>query len=70
MATVDGRSSTMWALGDYHRFATATVWPLGPVLVERVRDSRGPAGARRRCRHRQRRDPRCAGRSARRRRQI
>jgi ubiquinone/menaquinone biosynthesis C-methylase UbiE len=23
----------MWALGDYHRFATATVWELGPVLV-------------------------------------
>lgn len=24
----------MWALGDYHRFATETVWGLGPVLVE------------------------------------
>ncbi|HEU0305221.1 MAG TPA: class I SAM-dependent methyltransferase [Gaiellaceae bacterium] len=24
----------MWALGDYHRFATALVWELGPVLVE------------------------------------
>lgn len=24
----------MWALGDYHRFAAATVWQLGPVLVE------------------------------------
>jgi ubiquinone/menaquinone biosynthesis C-methylase UbiE len=23
----------MWALGDYHRFAIATVWDLGPVLV-------------------------------------
>jgi ubiquinone/menaquinone biosynthesis C-methylase UbiE len=23
----------MWALGDYHRFATATVWELGPRLV-------------------------------------
>jgi SAM-dependent methyltransferase len=23
----------MWALGDYHRFATETVWPIGPVLV-------------------------------------
>ena len=23
----------MWALGDYHRFAIATVWPLGPELV-------------------------------------
>jgi ubiquinone/menaquinone biosynthesis C-methylase UbiE len=23
-----------WALGDYHRFAKATVWELGPVLVE------------------------------------
>jgi ubiquinone/menaquinone biosynthesis C-methylase UbiE len=25
--------ATMWALGDYHRFATATVWELGPRLV-------------------------------------
>ena len=25
----------MWALGDYDRFARATVWTLGPVLVER-----------------------------------
>jgi ubiquinone/menaquinone biosynthesis C-methylase UbiE len=24
----------MWALGDYHRFARATVWDVGPVLVE------------------------------------
>jgi ubiquinone/menaquinone biosynthesis C-methylase UbiE len=24
----------MWALGDYHRFATETVWCLGPRLVE------------------------------------
>jgi ubiquinone/menaquinone biosynthesis C-methylase UbiE len=24
----------MWTLGDYHRFALETVWPLGPVLVE------------------------------------
>src|SRR5262245_45689186 len=24
---------SMWALGDYHRFATATVWELGPQLV-------------------------------------
>jgi ubiquinone/menaquinone biosynthesis C-methylase UbiE len=24
----------MWALGDYHRFATATVWGLGPALVD------------------------------------
>jgi ubiquinone/menaquinone biosynthesis C-methylase UbiE len=23
-----------WALGDYHSFATTTVWELGPVLVE------------------------------------
>ncbi len=23
----------MWALGDYHRFAKATVWEVGPVLV-------------------------------------
>ena len=25
---------SMWALGDYHRFAKHTVWSLGPVLVE------------------------------------
>ena len=25
---------TVWALGDYHRFAKATVWQLGPELVE------------------------------------
>lgn len=24
----------MWASGDYHRFATGTVWELGPILVE------------------------------------
>ena len=24
----------MWALGDYHRFATQLVWSVGPVLVE------------------------------------
>ena len=24
----------MWGRGDYHRFATQTVWELGPVLVE------------------------------------
>jgi 2-polyprenyl-6-hydroxyphenyl methylase/3-demethylubiquinone-9 3-methyltransferase len=29
----------MWALGDYHRFATATVWTLGPVLVSACRIS-------------------------------
>jgi ubiquinone/menaquinone biosynthesis C-methylase UbiE len=26
----------MWALGDYHRFATSTVWQLGQVLVEAI----------------------------------
>jgi ubiquinone/menaquinone biosynthesis C-methylase UbiE len=25
---------SMWALGDYHRFAKHTVWGLGPVLAE------------------------------------
>ena len=33
MATVNASARTMWALGDYHRFATETVWELGPVLV-------------------------------------
>lgn len=23
-----------WALGDYHRFAKATIWEIGPILVE------------------------------------
>lgn len=31
----------MWALGNYHRFATSTVWQLGPVLVEACGISRG-----------------------------
>ncbi len=32
----DGKAMTraMWALGDYHRFARALVWEVGPVLVE------------------------------------
>jgi SAM-dependent methyltransferase len=30
-----------WAMGDYHRFAKATVWELGPVLVEACRISSG-----------------------------
>jgi SAM-dependent methyltransferase len=29
-----GDARAMWALGHYHRFAKATVWELGPVLVE------------------------------------
>ena len=29
-----GRGAGAWALGDYHRFAKATVWEIGPVLVE------------------------------------
>lgn len=39
-ATVDGDREVkasmraMWALGDYHRFAKATVWELGATLVE------------------------------------
>lgn len=33
MATANTSVRSMWALGDYHRFATATVWELGPVLV-------------------------------------
>jgi ubiquinone/menaquinone biosynthesis C-methylase UbiE len=31
----------MWALGDYHTFATSTVWDLGPVLVEACGIRRG-----------------------------
>jgi 2-polyprenyl-3-methyl-5-hydroxy-6-metoxy-1,4-benzoquinol methylase len=39
-ATLDEQKAAdraMWALGDYHRFAKATVWELGPVLVEACR---------------------------------
>ena len=32
--TLKAAHRAMWALGDYHRFATATVWELGPVLVQ------------------------------------
>jgi ubiquinone/menaquinone biosynthesis C-methylase UbiE len=28
------QARAMWGLGDYHRFARETVWPLGPALVE------------------------------------
>ena len=31
----------MWALGDYDRFARATVWELGPILVEACGVTRG-----------------------------
>jgi 2-polyprenyl-6-hydroxyphenyl methylase/3-demethylubiquinone-9 3-methyltransferase len=41
MASVNPSVRTTWALGDYHRVATATVWPLGPVLVEACRISAG-----------------------------
>ena len=33
MVAANASMRAMWALGDYHRFATATVWGLGPVLV-------------------------------------
>jgi ubiquinone/menaquinone biosynthesis C-methylase UbiE len=28
------QARSMWALGDYHRFAKETVWTLGPLLVQ------------------------------------
>lgn len=31
----------MWALGDYHRFATQLVWEVGPVLVQACRIAGG-----------------------------
>src|SRR5262245_51982938 len=34
MASANASVRSIWALGDYHRFATATVWGLGPVLVK------------------------------------
>src|SRR5262245_51398391 len=30
---LETHASTVWALGDYHRFAKATVWHLGEILV-------------------------------------
>jgi ubiquinone/menaquinone biosynthesis C-methylase UbiE len=41
MATTSAAVRAMWALGDYHRFATATVWELGPVLVNACGASAG-----------------------------
>jgi SAM-dependent methyltransferase len=28
------RQRTMWALGDYHKFATSALWDFGPLLVQ------------------------------------
>jgi ubiquinone/menaquinone biosynthesis C-methylase UbiE len=36
-----GAEPNVWALGDYHCFATQTVWDLGPVLVDACAISRG-----------------------------
>jgi len=41
MATLKAAHRAMWALGDYHAFATSTVWPLGPVLVDGCAIARG-----------------------------
>jgi ubiquinone/menaquinone biosynthesis C-methylase UbiE len=38
-ATAAARS--MWALGDYHRFATELVWEVGPVVVDACRIGSG-----------------------------
>jgi ubiquinone/menaquinone biosynthesis C-methylase UbiE len=38
---VKAATRAMWALGDYHRFATQTVWELGPMLVEACSISAG-----------------------------
>ena len=34
MTDAKAAARSMWALGDYHRFATELVWEVGPVLVE------------------------------------
>jgi ubiquinone/menaquinone biosynthesis C-methylase UbiE len=39
--TLKAAHRAMWALGDYHTFATSTVWELGPVLVDACQISRG-----------------------------
>jgi ubiquinone/menaquinone biosynthesis C-methylase UbiE len=31
---IEATARQVWALGDYHRFAKATVWQLGPILIE------------------------------------
>ena len=43
MELVEPKAETrdMWALGDYHRFARATVWELGSVLVDAAGISSG-----------------------------
>ena len=56
----------MWAIGDYDRFARATVWELGPTLVEACRITRGQrvleCGRRQRqCGHPRRHDRRVRG---------
>ena len=33
--------STVWALGDYHRFATTLIWHFGPELVADTQIQRG-----------------------------
>jgi ubiquinone/menaquinone biosynthesis C-methylase UbiE len=33
-ADAKAQARAMWGVGDYHRFATETIWSLGPVLVE------------------------------------
>jgi ubiquinone/menaquinone biosynthesis C-methylase UbiE len=38
---VKAAARAAWALGDYHRFAKATVWELGTVLVEACRIAPG-----------------------------
>jgi SAM-dependent methyltransferase len=35
------RQRAMWALGDYHEFATTSLWDFGPMLVEACGISRG-----------------------------
>jgi ubiquinone/menaquinone biosynthesis C-methylase UbiE len=35
--TIRHAARAIWALGDYHRFATQLVWEVGPVVVEAAR---------------------------------
>ena len=39
-ATSDGPANP-WAQGDYHRFAKATIWEIGPILVDACGIGRG-----------------------------
>ena len=40
---MEATARTIWGLGDYHRFAQATVWGLGPCWCKRAASARDSA---------------------------